>query len=243
MHVVSSSSLTLTLVPGAKWSGIIGKDKELIFTATESGANLSMLLYQANDPAERYSMSDSLKAQYTAYLSQGRVLMSDNGRVLAAITEDSVGWHDTICGCSAAAEIEEAYGRTSYQEHRNNRLMNGRDNFLVELSKSGLGPRDLVPNVNLFSKAVCDEAGTLQHVPDHCAAGATVTLRTEMDILLVLSNTPHPLDRSASYPSVPITLEVRDAERTKVGDTWVEKRPENRRAYENTWLYNRLKSS
>ncbi|MFS0723639.1 urea amidolyase associated protein UAAP1 [Paenibacillus sp. 1P07SE] len=238
-----SSTIAITLPPGAKWSGIIGRGKAMTFTAEESGANLSMLLYNAADLSERYSMADSLKAQYTAFLSHGRVLMSDNGRVLAAITSDTLGWHDTICGHTTAEEIETVYGHTNYQQHRNDRLRNGFDNFIIELTKAGLGPRDLVPNVNLFSKVVSDEAGMLQHLPGHCPAGASVTLRAEMDLLLVLSNTPHPLDRSARYPSVPVTMEVADAPATGAGDEWVEKRAENRRAYENTWSYYRLKSS
>ena len=35
---------------------------------------------------------------------------------------------------------------------------------------------------------------------NHCKKGATVTLRTEMDILFIVSNTPNPLDPSNEYP-------------------------------------------
>ncbi len=47
------------------------------------------------------------------------MLMSDNGRVLASITEDSLGWHDSICGHTTRKMTNEKYGKTSYQEQGN----------------------------------------------------------------------------------------------------------------------------
>ena len=82
--------------PGEKWSGLIGKNKYIHFKALGDNANVSILLYNMRDTSERYNMPDTLKAQYTAHLTKGNVLMSDNGRVLASITEDSLGWHDSI---------------------------------------------------------------------------------------------------------------------------------------------------
>ena len=76
------------------WNHRIGK--LVRFTALQEGANVSMLLFHARDLTERYNMPDSLKAQYTAHLTKGNVLMSDNGRILASFVEDSLGWHDTI---------------------------------------------------------------------------------------------------------------------------------------------------
>ncbi len=226
-----------TFRPGDKWSGTIGRGKLLRFTALEQGANLSVLLYNARDLSERYNMPDTLKAQHTAHLTRGNVLMSDNGRVLASIVEDSLGWHDPISGCTTRATTEEKYGATSYQELRNEWLRSGQENLSVELVRNGLGRRDLVPVVNLFSKVACDEQGDMHFCSEHCPAGATVTLRTEMDILLVLSNTPNPLDPSPAYPAVPVKLEIFQAATVDSLDYCVNYRPENRRAFENTWDY------
>ena len=67
--------------PGEKWSGLIGKNKYIHFKALGDNANVSILLYNMRDTSERYNMPDTLKAQYTAHLTKGNVLMSDNGRV------------------------------------------------------------------------------------------------------------------------------------------------------------------
>ncbi|QJD85834.1 urea amidolyase associated protein UAAP1 [Cohnella herbarum] len=235
---MENNDWSVSIRPGGKWSGKIGRGKRLRFTALGAGANVSVLLYNADDLTERYNMPDTLKAQYTAHLTRGHTLMSDNGRVLAAIVEDSLGWHDTISGYTTREETDAKYGVTTYQETRNDWLRSGRDNLAVELVRCGLGVRDLMPNVNLFSKVYCDETGELHYDTGHCLPNSTVTLRTEMDVVLVLSNTPNPLDPRTIYPSVPVKLEVLPSEGAVGYDDYcVGFRPENRRAYENTWEY------
>ena len=70
-----------------------------------------------------------------------------------------------------------------------------------------------------------------------CPKDATVTLRTEMDVLLIASNTPNPLDPTETYPSVPIELDVFEAPPADLIDPCVQHRQENYRAFENTWDY------
>lgn len=222
---------------GGKWSTRIKRGKQITFTSLGEGANVSLLLYNADDTTERYNMPDTLKAQHTAHLTTGNVLMSDNGRVLASITDDSLGWHDTISGYTTRHMIDEQYGPSSYQEQRNDWLRSGEENFAVELFRNGLTNRDLVPVVNLFSKVYCSEDGTLQFVSGHASKGDYITLRTEMDVLLILSNTPNSLDTHSSYPSVPVEITIADAEPVEENDICVTHRPENRRAFENTWEY------
>ncbi|NOV01708.1 urea amidolyase associated protein UAAP1 [Paenibacillus planticolens] len=229
-----------TIGPGDKWSGVVGKGKLIRFTALEAGANVSVQLFHAKDLTERYNMPDTLKAQYTAHLTRGHVLMSDNGRVLASIVEDSIGWHDPLGGYTSRAGTDAKYGATTYQELRNERLRSGQENFAVELVRNGLNMRDMMPVLNLFSKVFCDEQGEMHFSPGHCPAGASVALRTELDTLLVLSNTPNPLDPRTSYPSVPVKMEVLQAEPVGENDVCVNYRPENRRAFENTWEYHTL---
>ncbi|BFT75696.1 urea amidolyase associated protein UAAP1 [Paenibacillus sp. P36] len=229
-----------TISPGGKWSGVIGKGKLIRFTALEAGANVSIQLFHARDLTERYNMPDTLKAQYTAHLTRGHVLMSDNGRVLASIVEDSIGWHDPLSGYTGRAATDAKYGATNYQELRNEWLRSGQENFAVELVRNGLSMRDMMPVLNLFSKVFCDEQGDMHFSLTHCPAGATVTLRTELDTLLILSNTPNPLDPRTTYPSVPVHIEVLQADPVGMDDFCVNYRSENRRAFENTWEYHAL---
>jgi urea carboxylase-associated protein 2 len=226
-----------TIGPGGKWSGIIGREKLIRFTALGQGANISILLYNAKDLTERYNMPDTLKAQHTSHFTRGNILMGDNGHALASFVEDSLGWHDPISGHTTREATDAKYGATNYQELRNDWLRSGHENFTMELVRNGLGVRDLVPAVNLFSKVFCEDDGSMHFDLKHCSVGATVTLRSEMDLLLVLSNTPNPLDPRTQYPSVPVKVEIFPTSPVDDADFCVNYRPENRRAFENTWQY------
>src|SRR5947207_830961 len=150
-----------TVQPAASWSHVLKRGTALRLTDIEGGANAGALFYNFECPVERYNMPDTLKAQHIARLTAGFVLYSDMGRVLCSITGDTVGWHDPIGGCSNAALVKAKYGEVRYQDHGNDYYKNALDSFFVELGKWGLGPRDLVPNINFFSRVDVDAEGSM----------------------------------------------------------------------------------
>lgn len=195
------------VVPGGNhWSGLIRRGTALRFTDMAGGANCSALFYNFDDKLERYNMPDSLKAQHTAFMTKGNVCYSDMGRVMVSIIEDETGWHDTICGVIDAAMSTAKYGESSYQTQHNDMIRNGKDGLLIELAKHGLGKRDLTPTVNFFSKVTASETGNLSFVTNHSQAGSKVDIRFDMNVLLVLSTAPHPLDPKTSYQPAAIKL-------------------------------------
>lgn len=230
-----------TLTHAGMWSGVIGRGKTLRLTALAGGANVGMLLYHADVTTERYNMPDTLKGQHIFHLCHPYCLHSDMGRVLASITADTAGWHDTVCGCSDARLVAEKYGVKNYQTARNDFYRNGRECFLIELAKWGLGPRDLVPNVNFFSKVVADDAGRLTFVPNAAPAGARVDLRFELDTLVVLNTCQHPLDPDPIYQPREVRLQVFRAAPAGPDDACRRSRPENERAFLNTETYHALR--
>jgi urea carboxylase-associated protein 2 len=221
---------------GQTWSRRMRRDQRLRITDLEGRACVSALFYNAHDPLERYNMPDTLKAQFTAFLTKGRVLYSDMGRVLASIVEDSCGWHDTISGVGGAAEGAR-FGEGSYQKLRNDFHRNGRDNLLVALGKHGLGKRDVVPNVNFFARIGVSDDGALAWVPGNSRPGAAVELRFEMETLVVLSNTPHPLDPAKEYRPGPVALAITDGPPAAADDPCRLSRPENGRGFALTAAY------
>jgi hypothetical protein len=221
------------LHPGQGWSRIVHRGHWLRLTDTVGTAAVAALFYNARQPAERYNMPDTLKGQHTAFITAGRVLYSDMGHVLCSVTEDGCGWHDTITGHQDAAGSLAKYGPGTYQAKRNDRHRNTRDNLLVELAKHGLGLRDLHANLNGFVKVVADDAGRLSWAANG-GPGRSLTLRMEMDVLVVLSNTPHPLDPAPAYAPPPVELAIGHAAPVAADDRCRTSRPENGRAFQLT---------
>lgn len=239
----AAAFFTRTLTHSGFWSGVIGRGKTLRLTDLEGGANVGMLLYHADVPSERYNMPDTLKGQHIFYLRAPYCLHSDMGRLLASITADTVGWHDTVCGCTDAALVTQKYGGRNYQTARNDYQRNARDGFLIELAKWGMGPRDLVPNLNFFSKVVSDDEGRLTFVSGNSKAGDRVELRFEMDTLVVLNTCQHPLDPDSTYHPRDVRLEVLRTPTPREDDPSFKVRPENLRAWQNTCAYHALRAS
>lgn len=226
------------VVPGGNhWSGILRRGSALRLTDLEGGANVATLFYNKEEKLERYNMPDTLKAQYTAFLTAGHACYSDMGRVMCSIIGDSVGWHDTFCGISDAHLIEKKYGIANYQTHRNNMFRNAKDGLLIELGKWGMGKRDLVANVNFFSKVTADESGKLLFQPNHSQAGSTVDIRFDMDTLVILSTAPHPLDPKPEYKPADVKLTAWHAGLAAEDDLCRNACPQNQRGFINTERY------
>ncbi|HSS39924.1 MAG TPA: DUF1989 domain-containing protein, partial [Polyangia bacterium] len=99
---------------GQAWSRRLRRNQRLRLTDVDGRACVSALFYNAREPLERYNMPDTLKAQFTAFLTAGRVLYSDMGRVLCSIVADDCGWHDTITGTGDAAANHARFGDGTY---------------------------------------------------------------------------------------------------------------------------------
>ncbi len=235
--LIQSIDYTTVIPPGGHWSLKLRRGTVLRLTDVDGGANVGMLFYNPENLLERYNAPDTLKCQHTFRLSRGNCLYSDMGRIFASIVTDSLGWHETVCGNSHAAQVARRWGARNYQGDRNDWHQNGYDAFLVELAKYGLGRADMAANINWFSKVEVDGAGDMALAPEYSAAGSDVALRFEMDTLVVLHTCPHPLDASPEYPARSVRVELGLAGAIAKDDycrNWCE---ENRRGFDNNALY------
>jgi len=200
--------LDTVLPPGGGFSRVCGRGSALTLTDLEGGANVAALFYRAGEPLERYCMPDTLKAQHISRLTADVALYSDMGRVLASIVSDTCGWHDTISGHATDAILAERWGALDYQQARNGWRQSARELLLLELAKHGMDRRDLVANVNFFTRIAIGEDGELSFVSENSPAGSSVTLRFELDTLVVLASTVHPLDPTEDFAPRPVGLRI-----------------------------------
>ena len=222
---------------GSHWSFVANTGVQLQLVDVEGGGNAAMLAYNPANPLERLNLPDTLKCQHTFRLTSGHCLYSDMGRIFCSVVADDVGWHDAASGTCNADIVRHKWGRLTFQEARNDYYRNGRDSFLTELGKYGLGRRDLVANMNWFSRVSAAQDGTTRFVREHSKPGDTVTLRFEMPTLVILHTCPHPLNAAADYARRPIGYRLSLAESVESDDACCVSREENGRGFKNNLLY------
>jgi uncharacterized protein len=173
---------------GWYWQGHVAASVCLRIENDLGSPGVAALLWNAADPSERLCVADTVKVQWTTRLGRGRVLLSDMGRVLAAIVEDTCGYHDALLGAGAPRLDEASSPLTS---------RNGHENLHLAAAKLGLGPRDVHAPVTFFAAVRCGADQRIAWDERASFAGTYVDLHAEMDLLVALSNVPHPLAPSA----------------------------------------------
>jgi len=191
----------------APWSHIIRRGQTLRIIDSEGQQAVDALLYCVENPAERYSAQDTLRMQRSAYVGLGTALVSNNGRVMARITADSCGQHDTSAGCCSCESNAVRFGEQTRYQHA------CRENFILELSRHGLTKRDIVANLNFFMNVPIDPSGNFTVVDGISAAGNYVDVTAEMDVLFVISNCPQVNNPCNGFNPTPIRVEISDPPR------------------------------
>jgi len=229
--------LNETLYSSVKWSKIIKRGQSIKLKALGENASLSAMFYNASNVSERFNSADTVKIQWNAFLGKEKVLFSEMGRVLFSISKDSTdGLLDTLGGISNPRLIKENFeGDATFESCRNGYFKSDRENFLIELGKYGMGKKDMIPALNLFRKVDVKEGSLLELNPRCAKKGDFIELTAHMDVLLVLSNTPHAMDKGEYNPSdVEITIfdavEFKNEDYTNYSD-------EAKRGFKNTNRY------
>lgn len=175
-----------SIVPaGWYWHGRVPAGTCLRLDNARGTPGLSCLFWNAADPSERFCTTDTVKVQWTAGIGRGRLLLSDMGRVLASIVEDTCGRHDVLLGAGPPRGDDDA---TSPLEARN-----GAENLALAAAKLGLGARDLHAPVIFFAPVRCGTDQRFGWASGATLRGTYLDLHAEMDLLAAVSNVPHPL--------------------------------------------------
>jgi hypothetical protein len=168
----------------APWSGIVPAGGTLEIIDLHGNQAVDCLFYAAEDTAERYSAPDTVARQGSIFLTTGSELRSNLGRTLLTVVADDVGRHDTLGGACSKESNTLRYGHHTKAQHA------CVENFLAEGARWGLGKRDLVSNINWYMNVPVEEDGTLGIVDGISAAGRSLRLRAEVEVLTLISNCP-----------------------------------------------------
>jgi urea carboxylase-associated protein 2 len=199
------------------------------FTDLDGDAGLTVLVFNARHTMERLNVVDTVKVQWQAYLGTGAVLLSDMGRALMTIVADTSGRHDALCGTSNGRSVAARCGTSGIHSA----CPSGRDLLTVAAAKAGLSRRDLGPPLNLLTGVRVLPDGGLRW-DGNAGPGAHVELRADLDVLVVLANTPHPLDDRHPSTVTPVRCTAWIGDPRAADATARTSTPERRRAFENT---------
>ncbi len=223
-----------TIAAGGYWTRTLDRRQRLRIVDDNGRQSCSLLAFNADQTSERFNAPDTVKIQNQIFLTTGRVLFSDLGRVLFSIVDDTSGHHDALSGFGDAAVDERRYGSGTYRDLHNEFHRNARDNFVMALGRHGLGRRDLVMSFNPFARVRVAPEGALEWEPGVGAAGAAIELRAEMRVLVAISATPHVLDPHPSYEPGPLSVQILPARAPGPDDACRTCSDEARRGFENT---------
>ncbi len=198
------------IVPaGDYWLYEVKKGQTFRIVDVEGNQAADTLFYNARDPHERYSATDTIRAQGNVYLGVGSDLMSQDGHVMLTITADNVGRHDTLGGACATESNTVRYALEKKTMHA------CRDSYLLALAEHdhwGLTKRDISHNINFFMNVPITPEGGLTFADGVSGPGKYVEMVAQMDVLVLISNCPQLNNPCNAYNPTPIEVLVWEAQ-------------------------------
>jgi urea carboxylase-associated protein 1 len=184
------------VLAGRPWGHIVQRGDVLRLVDLEGEQAVDFLCFDAADPTDRYSATNTVKVARNIYIGQGAVLYSDRGAALFTVIADTCGHHDTIYGCCSEANNFLRYGvRDTPSCYAN---------FREILASFGLDERSIVGNVNFFMSVPVLADGSAGVAQGVSAPGSHVDLRAEREVLAVLSNCPQMHNPCNGFNPTPI---------------------------------------
>jgi urea carboxylase-associated protein 1 len=193
---------------GEYWMHVVRRGETLRIVDLEGNQAVDTLFFNADDPAEHYSASDTIREQGNIYLRTDTVLQSDLCRPMLTITADTVGRHDTLGGACSTESNTVRYAPNKKSMHA------CRDSFLLAVAENeryGLSKRDITHNINFFMNVPVTPDGGLQFADGLSAPGKYVEMTAHMNVIVLISNCPQLNNPCNAYNPTPIEVLIWDA--------------------------------
>jgi uncharacterized protein len=205
----AAAAVDVTLPAGQGWTHELAPGDVFRIVDVEGNQAVDTLFFNSRDVDERYSATETIRAQANIYLTTGTLLMSSEGRALMTIVADTCGRHDTLGGACSAESNQVRYALDKKHMH------NCRDSFLLAMARYGRGmtKRDLPSNINFFMNVPVTPAGALTFDDGVSGPGRYVEMRAETDVLVLISNCPQLNNPCNAYNPTPVRLLIWKQER------------------------------
>jgi urea carboxylase-associated protein 1 len=194
------ADLDVTIEAGDGYVGVIPAGGSFRIEDLRGNQAADTLFYDAADIGNRYSAMDTIREQGAVYLTAGSRLLSIRGDLLARITADTCGRHDTIGGACAQESNVVRYGMHTRHQHA------CRETFLRYGARMGIGPRELTHNINFFMNVPVSADGGLAFADGVSAPGKYVEVRADRELIVLISNCPQLNNPCNGWAPTPIRL-------------------------------------
>ncbi|MBU2872103.1 urea amidolyase associated protein UAAP2 [Colwellia sp. E2M01] len=192
-----------TVDAGDYYLKVVKKGQTVRILDIEGNQAADTLFYSAEDPAERYSATDTVREQGAVYLTTGSVLMSNDCNPMLKIVADTCGRHDTVGGACATESNTVRYALEKKCMHA------CRDSWLLAIAENpelGLTKRDITHNINFFMNVPVTSDGGLSFADGISGAGKYVELEALMDTIILISNCPQLNNPCNAYNPTPVEV-------------------------------------
>jgi urea carboxylase-associated protein 1 len=190
---------------GEYWMQVVRQDETIRFVDLLGNQAVDTLFFDANDPADRYSMSDTVRAQRNIYLTVGSKLLACSGNTLLEIVADTCGRHDTLGGACATESNTVRYALEKKTMHA------CRDSWMLAVAQNdhlGLTKRDIAHNINFFMNVPVTPEGRLTFEDGISAPGKYVELKAARDVIVLISNCPQLNNPCNGFDPTPIEIVI-----------------------------------
>ena len=193
---------------GDYWMHVVQRGDTLRILDVEGNQAADTLFFNADDPHERYSATDTIREQGNVYIGAGTTILSDQCRPMLTVVADTVGRHDTLGGACATESNTVRYALEKKSMHA------CRDSYLLAVSENeayGLTKRDIGHNINFFMNVPVTPDGGLTFADGLSGPGKYVELRAEMNVIVLISNCPQLNNPCNAYNPTPVEVLIWDA--------------------------------
>lgn len=199
----AKASQSVVVDAGDYYIGLLKRGETLRILDLKGNQAADTLFYNAENPTERYSATDTIREQGNVFLTTGSKLLSNENNVMLEIVADTCGRHDTIGGACATESNTVRYDLEKRCMHA------CRDSWMLAIAEHpeyGISKRDISHNINFFMNVPVTKEGGLSFEDGISAPGKYVEMEAKMDVVVLISNCPQLNNPCNGYDPTPIEV-------------------------------------
>jgi len=190
-------------VPAREGRGVLVDKGQILDIVDLEGQQVGDLVaWRRDDPGEYMSPTHTVSCNASIRLGAGAQLFTNHRNPILSILSDDVGQHDIIVPCCDPERYARDYGDLTHANCLAN-LVQARDLLGVDFDLRG----EQAWNVFMHNRVTPD--GQVVTDPADHPAGATISLRAEMDLVALLSACPQDLTPCNGFNPTSMKLVVR----------------------------------